>query len=67
MSILFLTVFLSLCLAVLFMVFFLIDRRDQEKRSPEQNALLPFADETPETEAPASANPSSSASPVNHS
>ena len=45
MSVLFLTVFLSLCLAGVFMVFFIIEWRNHQRSSPEQDALLPFRGE----------------------
>lgn len=45
MKILVLTVFLSLCLAGMFLVFFIQDRKRQSTRSMEQDALLPFNDE----------------------
>lgn len=45
MSVLLLTVFLSICLAGLFMVFFWMDFNRRNGGSLEQDALLPFADE----------------------
>ncbi len=47
MNVLLLTVFLSLLLAVLFLIFFLGDRKNQHFSSPEQDALRPFDNETP--------------------
>ncbi|MGB0257083.1 MAG: hypothetical protein ACPGES_00390 [Coraliomargarita sp.] len=47
MNVLLLTVFLSLLLAVLFLIFFLGDRKNQHFSSPEQDALRPFENETP--------------------
>lgn len=46
MRILFLTVFLSLCLAGLFMVFFLQDHRRRARSSAERDALLPFLNDS---------------------
>ena len=46
MNVLLLTVFLSLLLAVLFLIFFLGDRKNQPFSSPEQDALRPFDNET---------------------
>jgi hypothetical protein len=47
MEVVALTLFLSLLLAVLFVVFFIRDRRNQQRHlgSAEQDALLPFQDE----------------------
>lgn len=49
MNVLLLTVFLSLLLASLFLLFFLQERRSQNRHlnSPEQDALRPFDIETP--------------------
>ncbi|GHC05358.1 hypothetical protein [Cerasicoccus arenae] len=47
MEILLLTVFLSLLLAVLFLLLFLRDRRTETHRSMEQESLSPFATEIP--------------------
>ncbi len=49
MNVLLLTVFLSLLLAALFLLFFLHERRTQGICSPEQDALRPFDSETPKT------------------
>ncbi len=48
MNVLILTVFLSLLLASLFLLFFLRERRTEGLGSPEQDALRPFDNETPE-------------------
>ena len=48
MKILFLTVFLSLLLASLFLLLFIRDRRRQDFGGIEQDALRPFEDETPQ-------------------
>jgi len=45
MKVLLLTVFLSTVLAAFFIVLFLRDRTRKDHSSPEQDALLPFADE----------------------
>ncbi len=45
MSVLYLTVFLSLCLAGVFVVFFIIEWKNHQRSSPEQDALLPFRDD----------------------
>lgn len=47
MNVLILTVFLSLLLAALFLLFFLREKRTQGICSPEQDALRPFDLETP--------------------
>lgn len=47
MNVLILTVFLSLLLAGLFLLFFVRERRTQGLSSPEQDALRPFDDESP--------------------
>jgi hypothetical protein len=47
MKVLLLTVFLSILLAALFLLFFLLERRGKSLTSPEQDALLPFDNETP--------------------
>jgi len=47
MNVLLLTVFLSLLLAALFLLFFVRERRSQDISSPEQDALRPFDPETP--------------------
>lgn len=47
MNVLILTVFLSLMLASLFLLFFIRERRTQGFGSPEQDALRPFNMETP--------------------
>jgi hypothetical protein len=47
MKILLLTVFLSLLLAALFLLFFLLERRGKILTSPEQDALRPFDNEIP--------------------
>ena len=47
MNVLILTVFLSLLLAALFLLFFVRERRTQGISSPEQDALRPFDPETP--------------------
>ncbi len=47
MNVLILTVFLSLLLALLFLLFFIRERRTQGMSSPEQDALRPFDLETP--------------------
>jgi hypothetical protein len=47
MNILLLTVFLSLLLALLFLLFFIRERRTQGLSSPEQDALRPFDLEKP--------------------
>ncbi|CAA6679120.1 MULTISPECIES: hypothetical protein [unclassified Lentimonas] len=47
MKVLLLTVFLSLLLAALFLLFFLLERRGKALSSPEQDALRPFDNETP--------------------
>lgn len=47
MNVLILTVFLSLLLAALFLLFFIRERRTQGVSSPEQDALRPFDLETP--------------------
>jgi len=47
MNVLILTVFLSLLLASLFLLFFVRERRTQGIGSPEQDALRPFDVETP--------------------
>jgi len=49
MNVLTLTVFLSLLLAALFLLFFIRERRSQGISSPEQDALQPFDTETPKT------------------
>ena len=51
MNVLLLTVFLSMLLASLFLLFFLRERRNQNTffNSPEQDALRPFETETPKT------------------
>ena len=49
MNVLILTVFLSLLLASLFLLFFVRERRTQELGSPEQDALRPFDLETPKS------------------
>lgn len=49
MNVLILTVFLSLLLASLFLLFFVRERRTQGFGSPEQDALRPFDSETPKT------------------
>ena len=48
MNVLILTVFLSLLLASLFLLFFVRERRTQELGSPEQDALRHFDIETPQ-------------------
>ncbi len=48
MNVLILTVFLSLLLASLFLLFFIREHRTQGLGSPEQDALRPFDLETPE-------------------
>lgn len=48
MNVLLLTVFLSMLLASLFLLFFLHERRSQELGSPEQDALRPFDTEIPQ-------------------
>jgi hypothetical protein len=48
MDVLILTVFLSLLLASLFLLFFIRERRTQGLGSPEQDALRPFDKETPQ-------------------
>ncbi len=45
MSVLYLTVFLSVCLAILFMVFFIVNFKSEDSGSPEHDALIPFSDE----------------------
>jgi hypothetical protein len=47
MNVLILTVFLSTLLAALFLLFFMLDRRNNRQNSPEQDALRPFNLETP--------------------
>lgn len=47
MKVLVLTVFLSLLLALLFLIFFMLERRNKELSSPEQDALRPFDHEIP--------------------
>lgn len=49
MNVLLLTVFLSMLLASLFLLFFLRERRSKDSffNSPEQDALRPFDIETP--------------------
>ena len=47
MNVLILTVFLSLLLASLFLLFFVRERRTQGIGSPEQDALRPFDVENP--------------------
>jgi hypothetical protein len=47
MNVLILTVFLSLLLALLFLLFFVRERRTEGLSSPEQDALRPFDLETP--------------------
>lgn len=47
MNVLILTVFLSLLLAALFLLFFVRERRTEDLSSPEQDALRPFDIETP--------------------
>ena len=49
MNVLLLTVFLSLLLAALFLLFFVREKRTQGICSPEQDALRPFDLETPKT------------------
>jgi len=49
MNVLLLTVFLSMLLAALFLLFFIRERRTQGISSPEQDALRPFDIETPKT------------------
>jgi hypothetical protein len=49
MNVLILTVFLSLLLAALFLLFFVREKRSQDVSSPEQDALRPFDMETPKT------------------
>ena len=49
MNILILTVFLSLLLASLFLLFFIRERRTQGLSSPEQDALRPFEHESPKS------------------
>lgn len=51
MKVILLTVFLSLLLAALFLLFFLLERRGKSLTSPEQDALRPFDKETPTTAA----------------
>lgn len=52
MNVLILTVFLSLLLASLFLLFFVRERRTQGLSSPEQDALRPFDLETPRNSRP---------------
>jgi hypothetical protein len=47
MNVLLLTVFLSLLLAALFLLFFIRERRTRGFDTPEQDALRPFEPETP--------------------
>ncbi|MGB0744401.1 MAG: hypothetical protein ACPGSB_07725 [Opitutales bacterium] len=47
MNVLILTVFLSLLLAALFLLFFIREKRTQGICSPEQDALRPFDMEIP--------------------
>lgn len=47
MNVLILTVFLSLLLAALFLLFYVREKRTQGICSPEQDALRPFDAETP--------------------
>jgi len=49
MSVLVLTIFLSLLLVSLFIVLFIGERRRKGFGSPEQDALLPFEDEDPDS------------------
>ncbi len=49
MNVLILTVFLSLLLASLFLLFFIRERRTQGLSSPEQDALRPFDKEAPQS------------------
>jgi hypothetical protein len=49
MNVLILTVFLSLLLALLFLLFFVRERKSHDFSSPEQDALRPFDTETPKS------------------
>lgn len=49
MNVLILTVFLSLLLASLFLLFFVRERRTQGLSSPEQDSLRPFDRESPQS------------------
>lgn len=50
MEVLIFTLFISLLLAVLFIVLFLSDRRNRRSGSLDQEALLPFGDERGESD-----------------
>jgi len=58
MKVLLLTVFLSTVLAAFFIVLFLRDRTQKHRSSPEQDALLPFADEASRPPTPKEKSPS---------